>query len=168
MPLAMFGGSSFVGLTLLTLLLYGALGGLFVLVPYVLIQAAGYSGTAAGAALLPLPLLIALLSPAMGALAGRIGSRAPLSLGPLVVAAGFGLAMRIGPHGDYWTTVFPAIVVIALGMAGAVAPLTTAGWLRWIAGTPVRPRASTAPWRAPAVWWPRRCWARCWRPRGPS
>ena len=126
MPLAMFGGTSFVGLTLLTLLLYGALGGLFVLVPYVLIQAAGYSGTAAGAALLPLPLLIALLSPVMGALAGRIGSRGPLTAGPLVVAAGFGLATRIGPHGEYWTTVFPAIVVIALGMAGAVAPLTTA------------------------------------------
>ena len=126
MPLAMFGGPSFVGLTLLTGLLYGALGALFVLVPYVLIQAAGYSGTEAGAALLPLPLLIALLSPAMGALAGKVGSRAPLSLGPLVVACGFGLAMRIGPGGEYWTTVFPAIVVIALGMAGAVAPLTTA------------------------------------------
>ena len=126
MPLAMFGGSSFVGLTLLTGLLYGALGALFVLIPYVLIRAAGYSGTAAGAALLPLPLLIALLSPAMGGLAGKVGSRAPLTLGPLVVACGFGLAMRIGPGGGYWTTVFPAIVVIALGMAGAVAPLTTA------------------------------------------
>ena len=126
MPLAMFGGPSFVGLSLLTLLLYGALGALFVLVPYVLIQAAGYSGTAAGAALLPLPLLIALLSPAMGALAGRIGPKIPLTVGPLVVAGGFCLATRIGPGGGYWTTVFPSIVVIALGMAGAVAPLTTA------------------------------------------
>ena len=58
------------GLTLLTVLLYGALGGLFVLLPFVLIEAAGYSATQAGAALLPLPLVLATLSPAMGALGG--------------------------------------------------------------------------------------------------
>jgi EmrB/QacA subfamily drug resistance transporter len=126
MPLALFGSSSFIGLTLLTFLLYGALGALLVLVPYVLIQAAGYSGTQAGSALLPFAILLTLVSPIMGALAGRIGPRAPLSIGPLVVAIGFLLALRIGPHADYWTTVFPAILMIALGMSGAVAPLTTA------------------------------------------
>lgn len=126
MPLALFGSKSFVGLTLLTLLLYGALGGLLVLVPYVLIQAAGYSGTMAGAALLPLPLVIAAVSPLMGAVVGRIGARIPLAVGPLVVAGGFLLALRIGTGGGYWTTVLPAILVIAFGMAGAVAPLTTA------------------------------------------
>ncbi len=126
MPLAPFASRGFVGLTLLTLTLYGALSGLLVLVPYVLIKAAGYSGLAAGAALLPLPLVIAATSPMMGALAGRIGPRAPLTVGPLVVAAGFLLAMRIGPGASYWTTFLPAILVISLGMAGAVAPLTTA------------------------------------------
>jgi MFS family permease len=126
MPLALFGSSSFIGLSLLTLLLYGALGGLLVLVPYVLIEQAGYSATAAGAALLPFPLVLALTSPAMGALAGRIGSRIPLTVGPVVVGAGFLLATRIGGNGGYWTTVLPAVLVIALGMAGAVAPLTTA------------------------------------------
>jgi predicted MFS family arabinose efflux permease len=126
MPLALFASRGFVGLTLLTLTLYGALSGLLVLVPYVLIKAAGYSGLAAGAALLPLPLVIAATSPMMGALAGRIGPRAPLTVGPLVVAAGFLLAMRIGPGASYWTTFLPAILVISLGMAGAVAPLTTA------------------------------------------
>jgi predicted MFS family arabinose efflux permease len=126
MPLALFGSSSFVGLTLLTLLLYGALGALLVLVPYVLIQAAGYSGAQAGAALLPFAVVLALASPVMGAVAGKLGSRAPLSIGPLVVAGGFLLVLRIGPNADYWTTVFPAILVIAIGMAGAVAPLTTA------------------------------------------
>src|SRR6202035_775245 len=100
MPLSLFGSASFVGLTLLTLLLYGALGGLFVLVPYVLIQAAGYTATQAGAALLPLPVVI--------------------------VAAGFLLTLRIGSATSYWLGVFPAMAVIALGMAGAVAPLTTA------------------------------------------
>jgi EmrB/QacA subfamily drug resistance transporter len=66
MPLSLFGSRNFVGLTLLTFLLYGALGGMFVLVPYVLIQAAGYTATQAGAALLPLPLVIVLASPAAG------------------------------------------------------------------------------------------------------
>jgi EmrB/QacA subfamily drug resistance transporter len=126
MPLSLFGSPSFVGLTLLTLLLYGALGGLFVLVPYVLIQAGGYTATQAGAALLPLPLVIAVASPAAGALAAKVGPRWLLITGPVIVAAGFLLAVRIGSDTSYWLGVFPAMVVIALGMAGAVAPLTTA------------------------------------------
>ena len=125
-PLALFGSRTFVGLTLLTLLLYGALGGLFVLLPYVLIRAAGYSGTAAGAAILPLPLVLSVSSPFMGALAGRIGARLPLAIGPLVVAGGFALMTRIQIGADYVGQVLPAILVIAVGMSGAVAPLTTA------------------------------------------
>jgi EmrB/QacA subfamily drug resistance transporter len=126
MPLVMFGSSSFIGLTLLTLLLYGALGGLLVLVPYVLIRASGYSGTQAGSALVPVAIVLALASPLMGRLAGRIGARVPLTIGPLVVAGGFLLALRMGARTDYWTDVLPAMLAIALGMAGAVAPLTTA------------------------------------------
>jgi MFS family permease len=126
MPLSLFGSRSFVGLTLLTLLLYGALGGLFVLVPYMLIQAGEYTATQAGAALLPLPLVIAVASPAAGALAAKVGPRWLLTTGPLIVAAGLLLMLRIGPATSYWLGVFPAIVVIALGMACAVAPLTTA------------------------------------------
>jgi predicted MFS family arabinose efflux permease len=126
MPLALFGSSSFIGLTLLTFLLYGALGALLVLIPYVLIQAASYSAAQAGAALLPFALVVALASPLMGRLAGTVGVRAPLSIGPLVAAAGFLLALRIGADAVYWNTVFPAIMIIALGMSGAVAPLTTA------------------------------------------
>src|SRR6202166_1537876 len=126
MPLSLFGSRSFVGLTLLTFLLYGALGGLFVLVPYVLIQAGGYTATQAGAALLPLPLVIAVASPGAGALAAKIGPRWPLIVGPMIVAAGFLLALRIGSGTGYWLSVFRAMLVIALGMAPPVAPLTTA------------------------------------------
>jgi EmrB/QacA subfamily drug resistance transporter len=126
MPLALFSSSTSVGLTLLTLLLYGALSGLFVLIPYVLIEAASYSGTEAGAALLPLPAVLALTSPFMGGLAGRFGSRLPLSIGPVIVAAGFVLLLRVDQHSSYWTTTLPAILLIAAGMAGAVAPLTSA------------------------------------------
>lgn len=126
MPLTLFASPSFVGLTVLTFLLYAALGGLFVLLPYVLIEAGGYAATQAGAALLPLPLVIALASPAAGALAGKIGPRWLLVIGPLIVAAGFLLALRIGSQNSYWLGVLPAMLVIAIGMAGAVAPLTTA------------------------------------------
>lgn len=126
MPLQLFGSATVVGLTLLTLFLYGALGGLMVLVPYVLIQADGYSGTAAGAALLPLPLILALMSPLAGGLSAKIGPRWPLTIGPLLVALGILLTLRIGSGENYWLDVFPAICVIAFGMAGAVAPLTTA------------------------------------------
>lgn len=126
MPMDLFASKSFVGLTLFTFLLYGAMGGLFVLLPYVLIQAAGFSATAAGAALLPLPLILTVTSPVAGALAGRIGARLPLTIGPLVVAAGFLFALRMDSSSSYWTQVLPMIVVIALGMSAAVAPLTTA------------------------------------------
>jgi EmrB/QacA subfamily drug resistance transporter len=125
LPLKLFGSSSFSGLNLMTFLLYGALGALLLLVPYVLIQALQYSAKQAGAALLPFPIVLAIGSPLMGKLAGRHGSRLPLSIGALVVSAGFLLATRIGA-GGYATTVLPAILVIALGMACVAAPLTTA------------------------------------------
>jgi EmrB/QacA subfamily drug resistance transporter len=125
LPLSLFGSHSFSGLNLMTFLLYGALGALLLLVPFVLIEFDHYSASGAGAALLPLPVVIALASSTMGRIAGRIGARLPLTVGPVVVAAGFLLAMRIG-NGSYWTTTLPSMLVIAVGMAIAVAPLTTA------------------------------------------
>ena len=124
-PLALFASAEFVGLTLLTFLLYGAFGAVMVLLPFTLIEAEGYSPVAAGAALLPLPLLIAAASPVMGRIAARVGPRLPLTAGPLVVAAGFALGLRLG-GGTYWTAVLPMVVLLSLGMALAVAPLTTA------------------------------------------
>jgi EmrB/QacA subfamily drug resistance transporter len=126
LPVALFASPSFVGLNLMTFFLYGALGALLLLVPFVLIELAGYSSTAAGAALIPFPAVIALASPVTGRVAAKLGPRLPLSCSALVVAGGFVLATRVGAAGSYWTTAFPAILVIALGMAGAAAPLTTA------------------------------------------
>ena len=125
-PLGLFASRGFAGLTLLTFLLYGAFGGLLVLLPYVLIRAADYSAMMAGAALLPLPILIALGSPLMGRLAARMGPRLPLTAGPLLVAGGFLLGMRIGAGADYVFQVLPMVLMLSLGMAVAVAPLTTA------------------------------------------
>ncbi|WP_202423801.1 MFS transporter [Duganella margarita] len=125
LPLSLFRSHSFSGLNLMTFLLYGALGALLLVLPFVLIEYDHYSASEAGAALLPLPVVIALASSTMGRLAGKLGARLPLTAGPIIVAAGFMLAMRIG-GGSYWTTTLPAMLVIAIGMAVAVAPLTTA------------------------------------------
>jgi EmrB/QacA subfamily drug resistance transporter len=125
MPLAIFTGRCFFGLNLMTFLLYGAFAAAMLLVPYVLIEAVGYSPVQAGLALLPLPILIALGSPVMGQLAARIGPRLPLTVGPIVVGLGMLLGLRIGSDSHYWTDVLPAIAVMAIGMAILVAPLTS-------------------------------------------
>lgn len=125
LPLKLFGASGFSGLNLMTFLLYGAIGALMLLVPFVLIQALDYSAKEAGAALLPFPIVLAIGSPLMGRVAASHGSRLPLSIGALIVAGGFLLAMRIGA-GSYTATVLPAMLTIALGMACVAAPLTTA------------------------------------------
>jgi EmrB/QacA subfamily drug resistance transporter len=125
-PLALFGSRPLLALNGLTLLLYGAMAGYLLLTPYLLITTGGYSAVGAGAALLPLPLVLSLVSPPMGALAGRIGARGPLIAGASLVAAGFLLALREGSGGSYWTTVLPSVATVALGMACAAAPLTAA------------------------------------------
>jgi len=90
----------------------------------VLISSGGYSPVQAGLALLPLPVLMTAASPKMGSLAARIGSRVPLTIGPLIVAAGLLLSWFIGAQTTYWSGAFPMILVMAMGMTIAVAPLT--------------------------------------------
>jgi predicted MFS family arabinose efflux permease len=125
-PLDLFRSRTFTGANLLTLLLYAALGGAFFFFPFDLIQVHGYSPAAAGAAMVPLTVLLSLLSSRSGRLADRYGVRRSLVFGPLIAAAGFGLLAVPGTSGPYWGTFFPGIVVLGLGLAATVAPLTTA------------------------------------------
>jgi EmrB/QacA subfamily drug resistance transporter len=125
MPIDVFRSRSFTGANLLTFLLYGGLGGALFFLPFNLVQVQGYSAAEAGAAWLPFILAIALLSRWAGALVPVVGPRVLLVVGSMVAAGGFVLAALPGRSDSYWTSFFPAFVVMGLGMAIAVAPLVT-------------------------------------------
>lgn len=125
-PLALFKSLTFSGVNALTFLLYAAMGAAFFLLPFQLIRAHGYAATAAGAALLPMSVGLAVLSPIAGRIVARVGARPMLVVGALLIAAGYALLATLSDAGGYWVSVFPGLVVLAVGSGTTVAPLTDA------------------------------------------
>ncbi|MEK6271591.1 MAG: DHA2 family efflux MFS transporter permease subunit [Actinomycetota bacterium] len=124
MPLGMFSSRQFTAANLVTFVVYAALGGVFFLLVAFLQISLGYSPIAAGAASLPVTVLMLLLSARSGALAQRIGARIPLTVGPLVIALGLLLMTRIDRDAGYVSSVLPAVIVFGLGLTLVVAPVT--------------------------------------------
>ncbi|MFI8166599.1 MFS transporter [Streptomyces sp. NPDC085931] len=124
MPPDIFASRQFTAVNLVTLCVYAALGGFFFLAALQLQVVVGYSALAAGTALLPTTALMLLLSARSGELADRTGPRLPLTVGPLLCAAGMLLMLRAGPGASYPGDVLPALLVLGLGMVTLVAPLT--------------------------------------------
>jgi EmrB/QacA subfamily drug resistance transporter len=124
-PPSLFRSPGFSGANLLTLLLYAGLGQTMFVLPFHLIQRRGYSPVEAAAALLPFVGVMFLLSRWAGGLLNRTGPKLPLTAGPAVAAVGFWLFVPLGSRGSYWTEIFPPVLVMSLGMALCVAPLTT-------------------------------------------
>jgi MFS family permease len=125
LPLALFSSRSVVGANLYTVLLYGPFTVVGTLIPFVIIRGTSLPPTVAGLAFIPLQALITFLSPLAGHLCRRVGRRAPLFVGSILVAAGCATGLRIGPTATYWHDIFPAVLLIALGLSTALAPLAT-------------------------------------------
>jgi EmrB/QacA subfamily drug resistance transporter len=124
LPLAVFRSRAFTAANLVTFAMYAALGGVFFLFALNLQVVAGFTPVAAGAALLPITLLMLLLSARAGGVAQRIGPRLPMTAGPLVCAAGLLVLARVGSGASYLGTVLPGVLVLGLGLSLTVAPLT--------------------------------------------
>jgi EmrB/QacA subfamily drug resistance transporter len=125
LPFSLFRSGLFTAANLVTLVVYAALGGAFFLLPLQLQRGSGYLPLAAGAALLPTTLVMLLLSARMGRLAQQLGPRVPMTVGPLLQACGLVLLTRVGVQANYLTDVLPGVLVLALGLAVTVAPLTS-------------------------------------------
>ncbi|QFG26494.1 MFS transporter [Actinomadura sp. WMMB 499] len=124
LPLEVFGSRQFSAVNAVTFLVYGGMGVLFFLLVLHLQVVGGFSPVAAGAALLPVTVLMLLLSARAGAVAQKIGPRWPMTAGLLVAAAGMLLVGRIGEGASYVRDVLPAVTVFGLGLSAVVAPLT--------------------------------------------
>ena len=125
LPPVLFAARTVVSLNVFTLALYGAFAANLTLIPFVMIKGANLSALVAGLAFIPLQILITVVSPMASILCSRFGRRLPLVAGAIMTGLGCAAALRIGVDAQYWRDIFPAVLLIALGMSLALAPMTT-------------------------------------------
>ena len=124
LPLEIFRSRQFSAANAVTFVVYAALGGVFFLLVITLQVVLGYSAIASGAAAIPVTFIMLGLSARAGALAQRIGPRLPLTVGPMLIAAGMLMMSMIGAGDTYVSAVLPGVIVYGLGLALVVAPIT--------------------------------------------
>lgn len=124
-PPSIFKSAQFRAANIVTVVVYGGLGIVFFLFVLQLQLVLGYSALEAGAASLPITVLMLVLSSRSGHLAERIGPRLQMSVGPLLVAAGLAVMATVGAGDTYVTGVLPGVLLVGLGLAATVAPLTS-------------------------------------------
>jgi MFS family permease len=125
LPPALFAGRTVVSLNVFTLALYGAFAANLTLIPFVIIKGANLSALVAGLAFIPLQIFITVVSPMASMLCSRFGRRLPLVAGAVMAGLGCVATLRIGVDAQYWRDVFPAVLLVAVGMSLALAPMTT-------------------------------------------
>jgi EmrB/QacA subfamily drug resistance transporter len=123
-PLGLFRSRAFAGANVVTALLYAALGACLFFIPFNLIEVQRYTPAAAGASLLPLVAGVSLLSRWSGQWVARVGPRLPMVVGSTLTGVGFALLAVPGVGGSYWTTFFPGVTALGIGMGATVTPLT--------------------------------------------
>jgi EmrB/QacA subfamily drug resistance transporter len=124
LPLNLFKNHNFAVGNLATLGIYAGLSAATFLIVIYLQQVVGYTALAAGLALLPVTIIMFFLSSKSGTLAAKYGPRLFMGFGPIIAGIGFLMMLRIGSHVDYWSQLFPAILIFGFGLVTTVAPLT--------------------------------------------
>jgi hypothetical protein len=126
MPLSLFWKPRFLAANLLTFLLYGALGGSLYVIPFYLIQVRHYHPAAAGAAFVPLIVIMFLFSARVGVLVPKWGERLLLCAGAMLAGTGFAAFAWLDNLDGYFRSVLPAVLILGCGLTLCVAPLTNA------------------------------------------
>lgn len=126
LPLNLFNIRNFAVGNVATIAIYSGLSVSSFLITIFIQQVGGYSAVAAGMALLPVTIIMFILSPRFGALAGKHGPRLFMAIGPMIAGLGFLSMLRVGQSIDYWTQLFPGILLFGVGLSMTVAPLTAA------------------------------------------
>jgi len=125
-PLGLFASRIFSAANAMTFLVYGSIGALFLFLILQLQVTAGWTPIESGLATLPVTIAMMLLSSRAAAVSARIGPRVPMTVGPLLAAAGVLLLIPVGRQSSYLTGVLPGVVLFSLGLSALVSPLTTA------------------------------------------